>query len=79
MCELMKSSSYALDSTLSFMQYLEHFQFLDHLLGLKMKGVGIQVSEDQVLMSFQVYKIVCELMESFKALSTDHDIVCNRS
>ena len=28
MCELMKSSSHALDATLGFMQYLEHLQFL---------------------------------------------------
>ena len=47
-------SSNALDPTRGFMQYLEHFQFLEYLLGLKMKGVGIQVSEDQVLMSSKV-------------------------
>ena len=52
MCELMKSSSNALDPTLGFMQYLEHFQFLEYLLGLNMKGAGKQVAEDQVLMSY---------------------------
>ena len=39
--------SNALDPTLGLMQYLEHLQFLEYLLGLDMKGIGIQMAEDQ--------------------------------
>ena len=31
----MKSSSYALDHTHGFMQYLEHLKFLEYLLGVE--------------------------------------------
>ena len=34
MCELMKSSSNALDPILGFIQYLEHLRFLEYLLGV---------------------------------------------
>ena len=47
MCELKKSSSSALGPTLGFMQYLEHLKFLEYFLGVKMKGVGMLIAEDQ--------------------------------
>ena len=46
MCELMKSSSNALDPTLGFIQYLEYLKFLEYLLGVHMKGEGTQMAED---------------------------------
>ena len=58
MCELKKSSSNALCPTFGFMQYLEHLTFLEYFLGLKMKGVEMQIAEDQILMSY-VYKNEC--------------------
>ena len=65
MCELTKSSSNALDPTLSFMQYLEDLQLLKYLVGFNTKRVGIQMAEDQSFMSPIVFKQMCELMESF--------------
>ena len=47
----MKSSSNAPDPTLGFIQYLEHLTFLEYLLGLHMKGVGLQMAKGQFLMS----------------------------
>ena len=54
MRELMKSSSNALDPSLNFMQFLERLRFLEYLLGLNIKGVGLQMAEDQFLMSSKV-------------------------
>ena len=62
MCELKKSNSNALGPTHGFMQYFEHLKYLDHFLGvgvgLKMKGVGMYIAEDQFLMSYE-YKNKC--------------------
>ena len=43
----MKSNFNALDPTLGFMQYLEHIKFLEYPWWLNMKGVGMQMTEDQ--------------------------------
>ena len=52
--------------------------FLEYIMGLNMKGVGMQMAGDHFLMSSKVLKYMCQLMESsFKALPTEHDIICN--
>ena len=50
MCDLKKSN--ALDPTFGFMQYLKHLKFLEYFLGLKMKGVEMQIAESQIFMSY---------------------------
>ena len=42
--------------TLGFMQYLEHLKILEYLLGVELKGVGMQMVENQFLMSSKVLK-----------------------
>ena len=42
------------DPTLGFMQNLEHLKFLEYLLGLNMKELGMQMAKDQVLTSSKV-------------------------
>ena len=61
------------DPTLGFMQYLEHFTFLEYLLGFGHEG---DRNANDRKSSFDVIQIIkIKLMESgFKALSTDHAI-----
>ena len=48
---------FSLDPTLGFIQFLEHPKFLEYRIGVNMKGVGMQTTEGQFLMSSKVLRM----------------------
>ena len=64
MCEKRKSNSNALDPTHGFMLYLKHLQFLEYRLGFEHERGRNTDGRRAILMTYKVYKYICELMQS---------------